>query len=68
MYFLSNPWRNYNLAPSPPPSRPNFFGCESTGLGFQVEEVTEQVEMGLDAQKSFTKVNKDIDVENGIRG
>jgi len=33
-----------------------------------VEEVTEQVEMGLDAQKSFTKVNKDIDVENGIRG
>ena len=33
-----------------------------------MEEILEQVEVGLDPQESFTKMNKDRDVKNGIRG
>jgi len=37
-------------------------------MGLQMKEILEQVEVGLDPQESFTKMNKDQDVKNGIRG
>ena len=37
-------------------------------MGFQMKEILEKIEVGLDPQESFTKMNKDQDVKNGIRG
>ena len=36
----------------------NFISIIGTGLGFQMEKELEQVEMGLNSQKSFAKVEK----------
>lgn len=36
-------------------------------LGFEVEHTMKEVEMRPDSKKSFTKVNKDANVEEGIR-
>ena len=37
-------------------------------MGFQMKEILEKIEVGLDPQESFTKMNKDRDVKNRIRG
>ena len=38
-------------------------------MGLQMKEILEQVEVGLDPQESFTKMDKDRDdVKNRIRG
>ena len=43
-----------------------YFGV--TRLGFQVEEVLEKIKMGFDPQKSFTKMDKNRNVKDRIRG
>ena len=37
-------------------------------MGFQMEEILEKIKVGLDPQESFTKMDKDRDVKNRIRG
>ena len=37
-------------------------------MGFQMKEILKQVKMGLDPQESFTQVDRNRDVENGVRG
>src|SRR6185437_10207114 len=39
-----------------------------TGMGFQMEEVLKKIEVGFDPQKGFTKMNKNQDVKDRIRG
>ena len=33
-----------------------------------MEEILKQIKVGLDPQKSFTKMDENRDVENGVRG
>jgi len=37
-------------------------------MRFQMKEILKQVEVGLNLQESFTKMNKNRDVKDGIRG
>ena len=36
-------------------------------MGFQMKEILEKIEVGLDPQESFTEMDKDRDVKNRIR-
>ena len=37
-------------------------------MGLQMEKILKQIEVGLNPQKSFTKMDEDRDVENGVWG
>ena len=39
-----------------------------TWLGFQMKKMLEKVEVGLDPQIGFTKMDKNRNVKDGIRG
>ena len=46
------------------PSSPNYIYARFVGMGFQMKEILEQIEVGLNPQESFAKMNED----NGVRG
>ena len=50
------------------PSSPNYIYLRIIGMGFQMEEILKQIEVGLDPREGFTQVDKIQDVENGVRG
>ena len=45
----------------------NFHHVIGIELGFEMEKMAEQAKMGLDAQKHFTEVDKNRNIENEIR-
>jgi len=48
------------------PGSLNFSNLIGAGMGFEMEEMLKQVEMGLDTQKNFAKMNEDRNVEDGV--
>ena len=50
------------------PGSPNYIYPRFVGMGFQMEEIPKQIEVRLNPQESFAKMNKNRDVENGVRG
>ena len=46
---------------------PYLVGIPAIWLRFQVEKITKEIPVGLDPKKGFTKINKDRNVQNGIR-
>ena len=50
------------------PGSPNCIHLRIVGMRFQMKEILKQVEVGLDPQKGLAQVNKDRNVEDGIRG
>jgi hypothetical protein len=47
---------------------PDYIYLRFVGMGFQMEEILKQIEVGLNPQESFAKMDKDKDVKNGIWG
>ena len=47
---------------------PDYIYFRFVGMGFQMKEILEQIKVGLNPQESFTKMDKDRDVKDGIRG
>ena len=50
------------------PSAPNYFYLRVIRMRLQMKEILERIEMGLDPQEDFTQMDKDRDVNDGIRG
>ena len=50
------------------PGSPDYIYLRFVGMGLQMEEILKQIEVGLNPQKSFTKMDEDRDVENGVWG
>jgi len=50
------------------PGSPNYIHLGFVGMRFQMKEILKLVEVGLDPQKGLAQVNKDINVEDRIRG
>jgi hypothetical protein len=50
------------------PSSPDYIYLRFVGMGFQMEEILKQIEVELNPQESFAKIEKNRYVENGVRG
>ena len=50
------------------PGSPDYIYLRIIGMGFQMKEILEQIEVGLNPQESFAKMEKNRYVENGVRG
>ena len=51
------------------PGSPNYIYLRFVGMGFQMEEILKQIEVELNSQESFTKINKnqDVKMELGVK-
>ena len=47
---------------------PNYIHLGFVGMRFQMKEILKQIEVGLNPQKGLAQVDKDRDMEDGIRG
>jgi len=50
------------------PGSPNYIHLGFVGMRFQMKEILKQIKVGLNPQKGLAQVDKDRDVEDGIRG
>ena len=50
------------------PGTPNYFYLKIIGMGFEMEEILEKIEVRLDPQESFAEMDKDGNMKNRIGG